>query len=50
MTGHIDYLGGHLKRATVLYTAELTLDPVQGGNIWLRYDAVTGIDVWNWEG
>lgn len=48
-TEHIDYLGGHLKRATVLYTAELLLDPVQGGNIGLKYDAATGIDVWNLE-
>ena len=48
-TGRIDYLGGHLKKATVLYTAELVLVPVQGGNIGLKYDATTGIDVWDLE-
>lgn len=48
-TGRIDYLGGHLKKATVLYTAEMVLVPVQGGKIGLRYDAAAGIDVWNLE-
>lgn len=47
--GEIDYLGGHLKKATVLYTAELVLVPVQGGKIGLRYDAAAGIDVWDLE-
>ena len=43
----IDYIGGHLKKAMVLYTAELTLDPVQGGTIGLKFDSLTGIDVWD---
>ena len=46
-TGCIEYLGGHLQKATVLYTVELVLVPVQGGKIGLRYDAATGIDVWD---
>lgn len=48
-TGRIDYLGGHLKKAAVLYTAEMVLVPVQGGKIGLRYDAAAGIDAWNLE-
>ena len=48
-TNRIDYLGGHLKKATVLYTTELVLVPVQGGKIGLKQDAATGIDVWDLE-
>ena len=47
--GRIDYLGGHLKKATALYTAEPVHVPVQGGKIGLRYDAAAGIDVWDLE-
>ena len=47
--GRIHYFGGILKNATVLYTAEMVLVPVQGGKIGLRYDAAAGIDVWNLE-
>ena len=39
----------NLKKATVLYTAELVLVPVQGGKIGLKQGAATGIDVWDLE-
>lgn len=49
-TGCIDYLGGHLQKAMVLYTAELVIDPVQDGTIGLKFYLATGIDVWDLEG
>ena len=41
--------GGHLKSATVLYTAELELRPVAGGGIVGRRDGETGTDFWAFE-
>ena len=48
-TGRMEYLGGHLRRAVVVYTAEMVLDPV-AGVIGQQYDVKVGIDVWNLEG
>lgn len=38
--------GGHLKEATVLYTAEIELRPVVGGAIGYRHDPETGTGFW----
>ena len=40
------FLGGHLLKATVLYTAEIEIKPVQGGVIRRKQDEATGIIVW----
>lgn len=40
------FLGGHLLEATVLYTAEIEIRPVQDGLIGRKQDKVTGITVW----
>ena len=39
-------LGGHLKETTVLYTAEIELRPVVGGEIGRRQDPETGTGFW----
>ncbi len=39
--------GGHLLSATVLYTAEIEIRPVQNGVIRRKTDAITGITVWD---
>ena len=38
---------GHIKSITVLYTAEIELRPVVGGNIKRKYDPETGTGFWN---
>lgn len=38
--------GGHLLSATVLYTAEIEIRPVQNGVIRRKQDEITGITVW----
>ena len=40
---------GHLKSATVLYTAEIELRPVSGGVIGRKYDPQTGTGFWDFE-
>ena len=40
------FLGGHLLSATVLYTAEIEIRPVQNGVIKRKKDEITGITVW----
>lgn len=44
--GEVSFFGGHLKSAVILYTAELRIDPVEGGTIGRKKDPITGIDVW----
>ena len=39
--------GGHLKSATVLYTAEIELRPVTGGVIGRKADPETGTGFWS---
>ncbi len=48
-TNGINYFGGDLKAATILYTGEITIEPVSDGLISKKYDSITGIDVWNFE-
>lgn len=40
---------GHLKSATVLYTAEIELRPVMGGVIHGTPDSVTGTKFWSFD-
>ncbi len=40
---------GHIKSITVLYTAEIELRPVIGGQIKRKFDAETGTGFWNFE-
>lgn len=40
---------GHMKTITVLYTAEIELRPVVGGNIKRKYDEETGTGFWNFD-
>lgn len=44
--GEVKFLGGHLTRAVVSYTAELEIKPVQEGVIRRKQDDLTGITVW----
>ena len=44
--GDLCYIGGHLKRALVSYTAEIVVDPVPGDGISRMTDAQAGITVW----
>ena len=44
--GELQFLGGHLIEAVVLYTAEIIINPVQNGVIKRMKDAKTGITVW----
>ena len=39
--------GGHIKSITVLYTAEIELRPVTGGEIRRKADSETGTGFWN---
>lgn len=43
----IKFLGGHLTRAVVSYTAEIEIRPVQNGVIRRKKDEITGITVWD---
>ena len=38
--------GGHIRSSTVLYTAEIELCPVRGGDIGFMRDAETGTGFW----
>ena len=40
-------VGGHVKSLTVLYTAEIELRPVIGGEIQKQFDAQTGTGFWS---
>ena len=40
------FAGGHLKSSTVLYTAEITLQPVAGGSIGYMLNPETGTGFW----
>ncbi len=40
------FAGGHLKSSTVLYTAEITLQPVEGGSIGYTFNPETGTGFW----
>ncbi|MBR3094861.1 MAG: DUF296 domain-containing protein, partial [Clostridia bacterium] len=40
------FAGGHLKSSTVLYTAEITLQPVAGGSIGYTFNPETGTGFW----
>ncbi len=44
--GEVKFLGGHLARAVVSYTAELEIRPVKNGVIRRKKDEMTGITVW----
>ncbi len=41
------FLGGHLTRAVISYTGEITINLVQNGVIRRKKDPLTGIDIWN---
>lgn len=40
---------GHVKSATVSYTAEIELRPVSGGEIKRKYDPQTGTGFWDFQ-
>ena len=44
--GEVKFLGGHLTKAVVLYTAEIEIRPVQNGIIIKKQDETTEITVW----
>ena len=44
--GDMKFIGGHLTKAVVLYTAEIVLTPVKDGVIRRNQDTATGITVW----
>ena len=41
--------GGHMKSATVLYTAEIEIRPAIGGSIKRKFDPETGTGFWSFE-
>ena len=41
------FLGGHLTKAVISYTGEITINPVQSGVIRRKKDPLTEIDIWN---
>ena len=43
----VRFIGGHLTRAVVSYTAEIEIKPVQNGVIRRKQDENTGITVWD---
>jgi predicted DNA-binding protein with PD1-like motif len=45
--GDVKFLGGHLTRAVVSYTAEIEIRPVLNGVIRRKQDVMTGITVWD---
>lgn len=44
--GNLRTIGGHLKKAVISYTGEITINPVQNGVIKRMKDPKTGITVW----
>ena len=44
--GSLKFLGGHLKKAVIMYTGEIVINPVQEGIIRRMKDPYTGITVW----
>ena len=44
--GEVKSLGGHLKKAVILYTGEFKITPVKNGVIRRMKDPQTGIMVW----
>ena len=47
--GEVKFLGGHLTRAVVSYTAEIEIKPVQNAVIRRKQDKNTGIIVWDFQ-
>lgn len=45
----IKYFGGDLKEADVLYTGEITIDPVKDGQISKVFNSNIGINVWDFQ-
>lgn len=45
--GEVKFLGGHLTRAVVSYTAEIEIKPVLNGVIRRKQDEMTGITIWD---
>ena len=45
--GEVKFLGGHLTKAVVSYTAEIEIRPVQNGVIRRKQDELTRITVWD---
>lgn len=43
----INYFGGDLKSAEIMYTGEITINPVMGGQISKVFDPQVGINVWD---
>ena len=43
----VKFLGGHLTRAVVSYTAEIEIKPVLNGVIRRKQDEFTGITIWD---
>ena len=48
-TNTIQYFGGDLKSARIMYTGEIVIEPVIGGEISKQFDPNVGIDVWHFE-
>ena len=48
-TNTIQYFGGDLKRAQIMYTGEIVIEPVIGDKISKQFDPNVGIDVWHFE-
>ena len=48
-TNTIQYSGGDLKSARIMYTGEIVIEPVIGGEISKQFDPNVGIDVWHFE-
>ena len=44
--GEVKFIGGHLTKAIVSYTAEIEIKPVQNGIIRRKQDELTEITVW----
>ena len=48
-TNTIQYFGGDLKSAQIMYTGEIVIEPVEGGKISKQFNPKVGIDVWHFE-